>query len=644
MADVVDTAPPLDPSDVRLARRATGPLRTFNVAGVLTAADVHVARRLGELGGEADPDVLLAVAFAVRAPRLAHVCVDLATVRHTATSELEEAVDVEALPWPDVAGWLTAVAASPLVTLDGSDRRPLCLEGGRLYLDRYWRQELAIAAGLTARGGPAPGVDGDALEAGLDRLFAAGDDDRQRAAASAAVRYGFAVVAGGPGTGKTTTVARIVALLDEQATASGRRPSRIALAAPTGKAAARLEEAVHDAARTMPLDPAVRARLLATPAVTLHRLLGWRPGTRSRFRHDRTNRLPHDVVIVDETSMVSTSMMANLVDAVGTDARLILVGDPDQLASVEAGAVLGDIVGPALDPVAPVPDSPVAGGIVVLRHVHRYGGAIADLAAAVQRGDADAVVEVLAAPGSNVGWIRLDDAGPSGERADPVADPDAAVWAPVRSRVVDAGRRLTVAAEHGDAPAALRALREVRVLCAHRRGPAGVTQWTAFVEHWLAMAIDGYADGGPWYVGRPLLVTENDHTLRLYNGDTGVLVRRPHGVVAAFERGGSIVELSPRRIAAVDTVHAMTVHKSQGSQFGTVAVVLPEPTSSILTRELLYTAVTRAEEHLVVVGSEASVRTAVGRPIARATGLRERLWPAPGGAPGVHPGVDLEPG
>jgi exodeoxyribonuclease V alpha subunit len=609
-----------DPHDARVARHAGGALRSFNVAGVLSAADVHVASRLGRLGGETDDDVLLAVAFAVRAPRLSHVCVDLATVATTATTELDEAVDLGALPWPDAGAWPARTAASPLVSCgDASTRRPLCLEGTRLYLDRYWRQELAIARGLVDRAAHPPRpVDPAALDAGLDRLFGHDGDDRQRAAAAAAARCGFAVVAGGPGTGKTTTVARIVALLDELATAAGDRPPRVALAAPTGKAAARLEEAVHGEARTMDTAADVRARLLATPALTLHRLLGWRPGTHSRFRHDRRNRLPHDVVIVDETSMVSTSLLASLVDAVAANARLILVGDPDQLASVEAGAALGDIVGPALVAEAPAPATPIATGIVVLRHVHRYGGAIADLAGAVQRGDVDAVVEVLRDGGGNVEWI-VDDAVPTAASSS---------LAGVRARVVGAGRRLTTAAAAGDARTALDALREVRILCAHRRGPFGVTGWTSLVERWLGEAIEGYGADGPWYVGRPLLVTTNEHTLRLYNGDTGVVVRGPTGApVAAFERGGAVVELSPRRLAAVDTVHAMTVHKSQGSQFRSVAVVLPESTSPILTRELLYTAVTRAEEHLVVIGDEERVRTAVARPIARATGLRDRLWP-----------------
>ena len=212
----------------------------------------------------------------------------------------------------------------------------------------------------------------------------------------------------------------------------------------------------------------------------------------------------------------------------------------------------------------------------------------------------------------DVEWIETDASA---------ADASASLGA-VRDRIVDAGRRITGAAAAGDAPGALDALGAMRVLCAHRRGPYGVTGWTARIERWLAESIDGYATDGIWYVGRPLLVTANDYALRLYNGDTGVIVRSPdHGVVAAFQRGSTTVEISPRRISAVDTVHAMTIHKSQGSQFAAVAVVLPEPTSPILTRELLYTAVTRAQRHLIVVGTEASIRASVARPIARATGF-----------------------
>jgi exodeoxyribonuclease V alpha subunit len=526
--------------NANLAARATGVLREFNAAGVLAPADVHVAQRLAAIAGEADEAVTLAAALAVRGPRLGHVYVDLATIRDTVTVDAEEPVDLAALPWPD--DWIEAVARSPLV----GDGRPLRLEGTALYLDRYWREERQVARDLLALG---------------DRLE---------------------VIAGGPGTGKTTLVARKLARMLEE----GAEPALIALAAPTGKAAARLTEAVHEEG------PA----LLALEASTLHRLLGWRPGTHSRFRHDRANRLPHDVVIVDETSMVSLSLMARLVEAVRPDARLILVGDPGQLTSIEAGAVLGDIVA-------------ASEGIVVLDRVHRFGGAIAEVAEAIRRGDADATIAALS--------------GVGGERTQPevtwTTDPDA-----VREEAVECFRAVAEAAGDGAAMRAIEALGGFRLLCAHRRGPHGVTGWTARVEAWLAHG--GLASDGEWYAGRPLLVTENDYGLGLYNGDTGVVIADGEGrLSAAFERGGAVAEFSPARLAAVDTVYAMTVHKSQGSQFDTAAVLLPDASSPILTRELLYTAVTRARSRLILVGDEAAVRAAVARPVARASGLARRL-------------------
>jgi exodeoxyribonuclease V alpha subunit len=688
--DVVPAAPEepeagdADPFDARLAHRAPGLLREFNAAGVLAAADVHVALRLKRLAGGDDDAVLLAAALAVRAPRLGHVCTDLGTIRATATIDVDPPVDLQALPWPDPDDWLRRVVASPLVAPGGDDDvgppddRPLRLAGTRLYLDRYWRQERQVAAALSARAGEAAaGVDLDALARGLDRLFAASppapdhEPDHQRLAGASAVLRRLAVVAGGPGTGKTTTVARVLALLLEQAEAAGAPPPLVALAAPTGKAAARLEEAVHEEASRLDVSAGVRDRLLATNASTLHRLLGWRPGNRSRFRHDRTNRLPHEVVVVDETSMVSLSLMAKLVEAVRTDARLVLVGDPEQLASVEAGAVLGDVVGPAADGLVlrprarqalaevtghPVPAAePPAGaaigdGIVVLRRVHRFGGDIARLAEAVRRGDADTALEVLDGaiggghddpagegdghddPAGDVAAARAVDAGEgvAGEvRWLPVdvAEAPPAALQPVRAAAVDAGRRVVEAARAGQARPAIEALAGFGLLCAHRRGPAGVSTWMGRVESWLAAEVDGFADGGTWYVGRPLLVTENDYGLRLYNGDTGVVVAAGGDRVAAvFERRGELLTLGPTRLAAVDTVYAMTVHKSQGSQFDTVAVLLPDPASPILTRELLYTAVTRARRRLIVAGTPETVRAAVERPIARASGLRHRLW------------------
>jgi exodeoxyribonuclease V alpha subunit len=319
-------------------------------------------------------------------------------------------------------------------------------------------------------------------------------------------------------------------------------------------------------------------------ARTLHRMLGWRPNTHSRFRHHRGNRLPHDVVIVDETSMVALWQMARLVEAVRPGARLILVGDPGQLTSIEAGAVLGDIA--------------AAGGdaIVTLAEVYRYDEDIARVAEAIRRGDGDATVEAL----RGVTWIE---------------DPGAALD-PLRERAAATARAVTAAAKAGDGAAAIAALGSFRLLCAHRRGPYGVTAWTARIEEWTG------AGGAQWYAGRPLLVTRNDYSLQLFNGDTGVVIASEPGVLmAAFER----VQVSPTRLDAVETVYAMTVHKAQGSQFGTAAVVLPDPTSPILTRELLYTAVTRAREELIVVATEEAIRAAVARPVARASGLRARL-------------------
>jgi exodeoxyribonuclease V alpha subunit len=440
-------------------------------------------------------------------------------------------------------------------------------------------------------------------------------------------------------------VARLLALLEEQAESAGVRPPLVALAAPTGKAAARMAEAVHTEAQRMDVSDAVRGRLLALDSSTLHRLLVRHPGNASRFRFDRHNRLPHDVVVVDETSMVSLWLMARLAEAVRPDARLVLVGDPEQLASVEAGAVLGDIVGPALrgsvmsgparaelariagtapalvgDPSAPMSGPAIADCIALLRTNYRFRGAQADLAGAIQAGDGDGTIAALSSGDPTVRWLPVEVA--SGGLAG-----DADALQAVRAAVVAAGRELVEAARAGDGGGALDALGRFRMLCARRRGPAGVAAWNRLIEEWLAEGVDRFAPNGAWYVGRPVIVTANDYSLRLYNGDTGAIVAREDGGVGVtFHRGDDLVTISPSRLSDVDTVFAMTVHKGQGSEFDEVVIVLPEATSRVLTRELLYTAVTRARQRVVLVGSEESVRAAVDRPIARASGLTARLW------------------
>jgi exodeoxyribonuclease V alpha subunit len=603
-----------EPFDAARALDAPEPLRGFNDIGVLSAADVHVAMALCDLAGVVAGPVRLAVALAVRAPRLGHVFVDLETVRDTAAVESDEVVDLSALPWPLADEWVSAVGGCDGLVAVGEEqaRRPLRLLGSRLYLDRYWCEERQVAADLLADAQP-PVIDESVLRNGIERLFAGRDDAGQRRAAEAALRRRLSVIAGGPGTGKTTTVARIVALLYEQAAAAGRPAPLIALTAFTGKASARMEELVREEAARLPVDETVRSAMLDLRASTIHGLLGRRLGSHTKFRHDRLNALPHDVVIVDETSMVSLWLMARLLEAARPDARVMLVGDPGQLTAIEAGAVLRDIVGPVGESSGGTSGGGGFGaGIVVLERVHRFGEPIAAVAAAIRRGDGEGTGDALrAGAGAGVEWIEADAAG-----GGPIVDP-------VRTGAVASGSAVVGAALAGDATGALRALGSFRVLCAHRRGPHGVATWTGEIERWLSSELDGFDVGERDYVGRPLLITANDHELRLSNGDTGVIVLDPAGrMVAAFENG----RFAPTRLAAVETVYAMTIHKSQGSQFDTAAVLLPDPSSRILTRELLYTAVTRARQRLLVIGTEEMVRAAVERPVARATGLRERLW------------------
>lgn len=566
-------------ADVETAITAAGLLRSFNDAGVLDVADVHVAQRLCALGKETDDRVALAVALAVRALRAGSVCVDLSTIAGISDDA----------PWPKLRQWLAAVSASTLLT----DPAVLHLYDGRLlYLDRYWREEQQVCDDLLALLARRSTVHMPALE----RLFPS-DYREQRAAAEIALAQGVTVLTGGPGTGKTTTVARLLALLAEQAELAGRSRPRIALAAPTGKAAARLAEAVrHEVAR---LDAADRLRVGQLQAVTLHRLLGSRPDTSSRFRHDRGNRLPHDVIVVDETSMVSLTLMARLLEAVRPGARLILVGDADQLASVEAGAVLADLV----DGLAARDDVRVA----ALRTPHRFGKVIGTLADAIRNGDTDQVLTALRSGDEHIEFVDDDDPTPR-----------------LRAVLVPHALRLRQAALLGAVGQALATLEEHRMLCAHRRGPFGVAHWNRQVETWLAEET-GQPPWSQWYAGRPLLVTANDYGLRVYNGDTGVAVAGADGLRAVLAGTAGPLDFATGRLSDVETMHAMTIHKSQGSQADEVTVLLPGQDSRLLTRELFYTAVTRAKQKVRVVGSEDSVRAAVERRAVRATGLRMRL-------------------
>jgi exodeoxyribonuclease V alpha subunit len=581
---------------------AGGLLAVFNDAGVLDPLDVLSAQAVGRLRAEADEKVVLAAALAVRGTRFGHVCVRLATLREAVAVDGQDPSDVDALPWPDPVEWEAAVAASPLVG-DGTGDEPLVLVDGRLYLERYFRYEQQVA-GLIIERLAAPATEpAPATRAMIDLLLTRdGEPTRQHEAAMRVLDGGVAVIAGGPGTGKTHTIGTLLVGL---AAAGDESFPLVALCAPTGKAAARLGEALTERAVASG-DPGIVETLARVGPSTIHRLLG-RSWGRGRFTRNESNRLPHDLVIVDEMSMVSLPLAARLLSAVRDDATVVLAGDPFQLESIEAGTVLADIVGPGVGS-----ESPMSERVVVLDRMYRFAekDAIGEFADAVRLGDTETAVGLLEGGGDRLCWVtdrnhsRFDE-----------------LWAVVVSQ----RSRLVELANGGSAVEALEALGEVAVLCARRRGPAGVGQWGRDVEGALDERFPGLRWGEEWYPGQPVMITRNDYNLDLYNGDIGVVVATPDGMRAVFERG-EVRTFPLSHLTEHATVHAMTIHKSQGSQFDEVVVVLPEGESRLLTRELLYTAVTRARERVWVVGGEDVVRQAIDRSVQRASGLGHLLW------------------
>ncbi len=596
--------------------------------------DAHLARLLARLSGDADAFLGLAARLVCNATSQGHICASLADAAAAPTAATGE-IRPEGIP--PLSVWCEALRRHPVVGRPG-DQAPLILDGaGRLYLYRYWAYEHELALDIQGRvADDPPAVDPRRLRAGLDRLFPPSADavDRQRVAAAVAALKRFAVISGGPGTGKTTTVVRILALLLEQAGA----PLRIALAAPTGKAAARMQEAVRGSRETLPVDPWIRDAI-PVEAATIHRLLGVRPGS-VNFRHDRDDPLPADVLVVDEASMVDLALMAKLARAVPRAARLILLGDKDQLASVEAGAVLGDICGDApgfspgfrrrvfeatgqdaADLAGPASHDGPAGGsigdaIVQLTRSYRFGpdSGIARLAHLVNQGDGPASLELVTRGGC-----------------------EDVVWRPLESprdllpRIAEIGARLGAYLAAETPEAALAALDRFRVLCAHRTGPYGVEALNALIATCLESrgAIHPRA---PWYHGRPVLVTANDYNLQLFNGDLGVTLRdaaADHALRVFFRTAdGRPRRVPPARLPEHETAFAATVHKSQGSEAEEIALILPGQASPVTTRELLYTAVTRARSRVEIWGNRSVFEAAVARRLSRSSGLRDALWGA----------------
>lgn len=554
-----------------------------------------------------------------------HSCVDL---RDHAETTVQESDDVDAFTFPDVDSWQAALRLSGAVDIGapdatGLEQPPFVLEGSRLYLLRYHLAESRVAAAIRARVRAASSTRFIADTATATRfrtLFphAASTMDRQALAAVAALMSPLACITGGPGTGKTTVVARVLALL------LTREPSlRIALAAPTGRAAARLAEAVHAVAEREGLPAEIRAALPPS-GITLHRLLGYRPRD-DRFQRNAANPLDAGLVVVDEASMVDVLMMDALLGALRPDTRLLLLGDPGQLASVDTGFVLGDIVRATGDGAhgasllatydvlagshhhtgAPTDATPLRDAVVQLTHSWRFGAhpGIGALADAARAGDADAAIAVLTDR-------ARDDVAllPPSERAD-------TLLTPLRAGI-DAflGTRTPTDA--------LAALSRFRLLAALRDHDAGIAQLNALVERWLRA--NGHETRG-WYTHRPVLITANDPATQLFNGDVGVVLPVDGEPLVHFASGSGVRSLRPTRLPAHETAWAMTVHKAQGSEFDEVLLVLPTHDTRVLTRELVYTAVTRARRRVTVAGTESALRTALARGVTRTSGLPERL-------------------
>lgn len=578
-------------------------------ADVLTHGDAIVAASLADLAGESDSSVLLALALAVRAPRSGHVALDLGRVREQVSAEIElidpDAVEIaRALPWPsDPTEWAARIAASPIATGEGS---PLVVDAGLVYLRRFHTHETRVADRIRALATTSAPTSGriDDIAVVLDL------DEGQRAAVERCLAGRLGVLTGGPGTGKTRTVAALLAVLLD-----GDPTLRIALAAPTGKAAARMGESL-DAAVVL-LARSADERLVdiarrigeVTPS-TIHRLLGVRPGG-AGARHDHQRPLSQQVVIIDEASMVSLPLMDALVDALADGARLVLVGDAGQLASVDAGSVLGDIA--------------AAGGVVgervaELTASRRFppDSRIGRLAAAIRSGDAALAASVLAESPASTGDAEGGGDGPAAGVELRLVGTATEVESVVRDHVLGA----VAAARRGAIDEAVGSLDGVRVLCAHRRGRAGVSHWNRTIE-------DLIASGGPaasgMYPGRPVMITRNDPARGLFNGDVGMVTRTDDGIRVAFATEGEPRLLAPAHLDGLETVHAMTIHKSQGSEFDHVVVVLPSADSRLATRELLYTAVTRARTRVTLVGDPATVTAAIARSAARTSGLAARL-------------------
>ena len=721
-----DPSEPVDNSH-RLASLADTEalLQQWQQVGWIRPLDTGFARLIRELseeqGDSPQPLVLLLAALTSHQVGRGHVCIDLATlladagntlalppeepgnwaITETDVGEFEAVRPQDLLAQVQLADCLATLQES-LAVSDGSVPAPLVLSGTRLYLRRFWRYEQRIAEGIQQRLAlPSPLADpqsaaAQTLSQALGKLFRSIEPvDYQKLACALAARHRFAVITGGPGTGKTTTVVNLLAALQAVAGQDPRRAGRkyrIRLAAPTGKAAARLNESIGGAVSKLPLADlpgSVQLDDIPTKVTTLHRLLGSRPDTR-QFRHHRDNPLLVDILVIDEASMVDVDLMASVFDALPASTQLILLGDKDQLASVDAGAVLGELCQRAFDAHytpdtaswlaamtgAQVPESLVDNSgqildqaVAMLRKSYRFGqdSGIRELAEAVNTSALTGRVlgQIRGAEFEDVIWLNGHTPKPDPEQILELISRHAITGTPESFRNAGQGRvvnnrtlpapvgyrhflklihnsGLTVDSprEAWDAHAkdVLDAFNDFQILCALRRGPWGVEGLNQQIaQQLLAEKLIDKTEG--WYAGRPVLVTGNDYNLGLMNGDIGITFSVPWDRTATGEpketlrvafpssdSTGGIRWISPSRLQQLETVYAMTVHKSQGSEFNHTCLVLPDRLSPVLTKELVYTGITRAKNWFSLITGDAQVfKDSVGQQVVRASGLALRL-------------------
>lgn len=561
----------------------------LNKRGVFNDQDVALAR-MAERYSDHLSDLPLVTAWVSQWTQSGHICLSVETF----FSELTEDVDLSGVQIPSLKEWVHSVPSDHPFVGDGSRGTPVVVDKGRglLYLHRWFAAENRVAAAIKTRLAMEPTVLSNEEHRRLNKLFPEPDSIGQRNAVETALSAPFSIITGGPGTGKTTTILKLIDLF----VAHHGEGVRVSLCAPTGKAVSRMDESIRgqinassdeQLKRVFSFEPAAPV----DPPTTLHRLLGSNP-VRGTCRYNYSNKLPYDLIVVDESSMMDLLLMNGLIHALRSEAHLILVGDKDQLPAVGSGTVFSDLCNLSrLDP--------VIGRLSKNWRASDAPGIVA-LASMVNEGVAEGTIQILKAGNDNLEWFHQDV-----NFADVIKDKALSCWCDLRAC--------------SSAEQAFAVLERFQVLCAVRKGPTGVHAVNNLARELLK-------ESSSYYHGLPIIISSNDRQVKLFNGDVGVILRDGNNELRAFfpaESGYRAVSIS--RLPEHQSVYAMTIHKSQGSEAENILVVLPETESPILTKELLYTAITRAKKKVILWASGDIIRRAVKRHVSRVSGLQHRI-------------------